>query len=52
MVGSAQSFNGINENPGCYYCIDSSGDNTQQVIHSINRYEVLDNETNSRNKFI
>ena len=43
MVESAQSFNGINQNPGCYYCIDSLGDNTQKVIHSINRNEHFQN---------
>ncbi len=52
MVRSPQSFNGINQNPGCYYCIDSPGNNTPEAVYSINRYEVLNNETNSRNIFI
>ena len=52
MTGSPQSFDGINQNLSSYYCIDSPGNNTPEAVYSINRYEVLNNETNSRNIFI
>ena len=43
MVGSPQSFDGVNQNLSGNYCIDSPGNNTSEVIYSINKDNHIQN---------